>query len=182
VVTLTAYAYCRRNPPKAKDTKLTIVTPAADLTGPTVQAICAGTGQALAGGFATSPPLVGNSVRPLMLESVRSGTSSWQSLVLSGSSHSGTITSHAYCAAKTKAPSAVSAVSPPITTALATTSATAACPPKRTALHGGFTQTGATNSNLMAIYESQRVGNAWRVSGVHLGTASSTVGAQAYCG
>ncbi len=190
VLSLTSYVYCRKitsskktgvsTPPKTSATTTTVPAPDANQTGPTAQAICGGGRSAMAGGFATSPPVIGGAARPIVLDSTRSGSLSWQTLVLSGA-HAGTVTSRADCA-KAKAPSRANAASPFSTTAFEIRTATATCTPKTRPVHGGFTQTGATPNNLMLIYESQAAGNGWRVSASHLGTASSNVGAAAYCG
>jgi hypothetical protein len=192
-VALTAYVYCRKpvvkaakthggaSTPKTKTSSVTLAAPAVNQTGPTAQAICGGARNAMAGGFATSPPVVGASARPILLDSLRSGSSSWQTLVLSGATHAGSVTSHAYCAKKVKAPSIHLAVGPSTVAPFGVSVATADCPPKKHAVHGGFRQTGATPNNLMVIFESRAAANGWRVSGSHLGAASSSVESSAYC-
>jgi hypothetical protein len=167
--------------PKTKTSSVAVATPAVNQTGPTAQAICSKGRQATAGGFTTSPPVVGASARPILLDSLRSGSSSWQTLVLSGASHAGSVTSHAYCAKKVKAPATVLAVGPSTVAPFAVSAAVAECSPKKEPVHGGFRQTGATPNNLMVIFESRAVGNGWRVSGSHLGPAASTVESSAYC-
>jgi hypothetical protein len=192
-VTLTVYVYCRKpsvkrakthggaTTPKTKTSSSTAATPAANQTGPTAQAICSKGRRAMAGGFATTPPIVGASARPIVLDSLRSGSSSWQTLVLSGATHAGSVTSHAYCAKKVKAPSTHVAVGPSTVDPFGVSAATADCPPKKNPVHGGFRQTGATPNTFILIFESRAVGNSWRVSGSHLGPTASSVESSAYC-
>lgn len=192
-ITLTAYAYCRKivkdpvkrkrgwSPPKTATSSATATSPAADLTGPTVQAICSKGRQAMAGGFATSPPILGATARPIVLDSLRSGSRSWQTLVLSGATKTGDVTSLAYCAKDVKAPGTVSAVSAANAAPFTDSRAVATCPPKKRPVHGGFSQTAATPNNLVLVYESRAAGNDWLVAGTHAGSLSSTVGSTAYC-
>jgi len=179
--TLTAYVYCREGAPKTKVAEASTVTPLADQAGPTVQAICPGGKAALAGGFATTPPAGAGGIRPVIVSSLRSGTSSWQVLPISGASNSGTVTSYAYCA-KGKAPKAVATSGPAVGGIGTQNSALANCSGKRRPVHGGFSQAAPAPTNFDLMFESRRSGKGWQVSSLHTNFSAQTITSVAYCG
>jgi len=180
---LTAYAYCRRNAPKTAAVGVPVSTPNALQVGPSATASCGGRRKPVAGGFATD----GAPIRTFVVESLLSQPASWTTNVLSAGSGAGTLTSYVYCAKRKKPLGAPTATSPQTLDIDQTRTATALCPTaKQSALSGGFSQgplNVSGNGNFFYIYESQRAGNGWRVSGFFGdGNTPATLTSTVYCG
>ena len=182
-INLTAYAYCRRNAPKISTVSTAVTTPAALQVGPSATAACPGKKKAVAGGFATDgPPL-----RTIIVESLLSPPAGWTTNLLSAGAGVGTLTGYVYCVKQKKPLTTAAATSAPVTDVHQIRSATATCAKaKQSALSGGFSQSPLNvigDGNFFFIYESQRIGNAWVVSGFFTdGNAPSTVTSTVYCG
>jgi hypothetical protein len=182
-VSLTAYAYCRRNAPKIATVGASATAPAALQVGPSATAVCLGARKAVAGGFATDGP----PVRSIVVESLLSPPAGWRTNVLSSGAGVGSLTSYTYCVKQKKPLRAAAATSSPTVDVHQIRSATASCAsPKQNALSGGFSQSPLnvnSDGNFFFIYESQRIGNAWVASGFFTdGNAPSTVTSTVYCG
>ena len=179
-LTLSTYAYCEKDAPRIKRRRASVATDGVPQLGPTASARCRRGESALAGGFSTPPPLIGQGVSALVLDSHRNGGSAWDTRVATGSAAPSTLTSEAYCA-RGGASKERSATSPLNTTFFETSSATASCSPsaERT---GGFAQPLSVLESFLIIYESRRVDGGWRVSGIHSGANPGVaVSALAYC-
>jgi hypothetical protein len=182
-ISLTVYAYCRRNAPKISTVSATVTTPAALQVGPSTTAACPGSRKAVAGGFATDGP----PVRSILVESLLSAPAGWITNVLPSGAGVGNLTSYVYCVKQKKPLTAAAVASAPTQDVHQIRTATASCArPKQSALSGGFSQTPLNvngDGNFFFIYESQRIGNAWVVSGFFTdGNSPSTVTSTVYCG
>jgi hypothetical protein len=181
-ISLTAFVYCRRNAPKTKVISAPVTTPPALQVGPSATASCPGKRKAVAGGFATD----GAPIRTIVVESLLSPPAGWRSNVLSAGGGAGTLTGYVYCAKRKKPLAAPAATSPQTLDLNQARSATALCATsKQSAVSGGFSQSPLNvngDGNYFSIYESQRVGNGWRVSGFFgSGNTPATVTATVYC-
>jgi hypothetical protein len=182
-ISVSAYAYCRRNAPKMAAVSASDTVPATLQIGPKATANCPGARKAVAGGFTTDGP----PVRSIVVESLLGPPAGWTSNVLSTGAGVGSLTSYTYCVKQKKPLTAAAATSSPTVDVHQIRSATASCAsPKRNALSGGFSQSPLNvtgDGNFFFIYESQRIGNAWVVSGFFTdGNAPSTVTSTVYCG
>jgi hypothetical protein len=181
-VSLTSVVYCRKGAPKTSVVTNTAATPVPSPATPTgtSTATCRGNKLATAGGFFMPPPILTNGVPS---DSFRISAVSWQVTVqILGAT---TVTSHVYCA-KSKEPTPVTTTTSS-SSQFAPTTTTAACAGKRNPLAGGFTMSGSTHLStppgVFYPYESLRADRkSWKASGVHGGTAATTLSAIAYCG
>ncbi len=181
-LTLTTYAYCRSHAPRAKTRSVTAPTTGETEVGPTVPARCNPGESALAGGFTMPAPLRSGTVTALYLDSARSGTSAWDVRVITGPAAPSTVTSEAYCSRRAGAPAESVATSAPNGGDFTPSSATAGCPAGLTPAAGGFSQPDSGPISFFIVYESRRVGDGWRISGLHSGNEpASTLRAVAYC-
>jgi hypothetical protein len=186
LLTVTADAYCRKGVPSTTTVSATISQPATSQTGPPAVAACTGKSKAVAGGFVSTPPIVGPGATHIMTDSLRTGSKTWLAQALSGPGAPNTVTSHAYCA-KGKLPAAVASTSPPNSTPDAISTATATCKgKKKKLLMGGFSEgnvSSAPNSYLLPTESRRLPPNSWRATGYKVGNASGvTLTSSAYCG
>ena len=181
-LTLTTYAYCQGHFHPTKTVSTTVPTTGQVHLGPTAEASCPRGRTASAGGFSMPAPLISPTVTALFFDSIRSGTSSWDSRVVTGPAGQSSLTSEAYCSPR-EAPVEVTGSSGPNGVDSATSTVTASCPTGLSAEAGGFAQPDSMVVSFFFVYESRSVGDGWRVSGLHSGTdpAVSLRGA-AYCG
>jgi hypothetical protein len=189
VVTLTTTVSCRRNAPKLKTVAATVplpLTSPATLSQP-VTATCPKGRKAMAGGFATGKPVIpgtdatGHSVT----DSFRASAGSWSTKIFSGPATS--VTTHAYCARRSKVPFVISAPGTTVSASLSPGTSTAACRKKLkgpSPLGGGFIQNAAASPpyGWFAVRASFPNGANWVVEGDHLALNPTTLTAQAYCG
>jgi hypothetical protein len=187
-ISLTAFVYCRAGAPKTSEAATTVGTPDANGVGPSAIATCPGRRNALAGGFATPPPLGGLTIaRVLTAESRRVGDASWEALgVTTAGAGGSSLTALAYCA-KQDPPAARAGVGSPNGAQVTSSTTSASCKAKERAVAGGFAQPGAQANTPIRIfipYESRRTGNGWQAAGLLTATAGvppGTFNAFAYC-
>ncbi|MDX6615332.1 MAG: hypothetical protein QOD60_423 [Solirubrobacterales bacterium] len=184
---LTTYVNCRRHMPPTTTSTVTLPQANGPAIDQPVTATCAGALKAIAGGFSTPPPFTPTNGSTVVIDSLRSGTQSWTSQLLALGTAS-TLTSYAYCA-KAKKSSTPQVRSPAPFNTGETATATAPCVgKKRQALAGGFstpdaiaTTTPPGSLSFYIPYESQRIGNAWRVSGMFAGGPRGSIVSTGYC-
>lgn len=181
-LTLSTYVYCRKFAPRTSTAVATVPTTGVPQIGPSATASCPSGQQALAGGFATPPPLAGSVVANLILDSHRNGPAAWSTRVATGPAGPSTVTTEVYCAPLAATPVDQVATSDPNSSSLGLSSATAGCPSGSTATAGGFAQPLSQLSSFFFVSESQRVGDGWRASGLHSGLEPGvTLSSVAYC-
>ena len=185
---LTAYAYCGQIPGPLK-----VAAARTKVTGQSgalasVDATCPRGTRPLSGGFATSTPSV-NRIG-ITFESRRIGRRSWRDSMgiatpdSEGAGVTMVIRSYAYCAPlaskSQRRRTAVVAGDGTIKSLR-----TRRCPKSSAPVGGGFA--GSTpnplleDASFVPVFGSQRVGRAWRVTGVQAGSGSSSLTAYAYC-
>jgi hypothetical protein len=196
-VTMTTTAYCRKGAPATAPVTTSLALPQVMAVTPTeANASCLPKQVQLSGGFAIDN--VGISLNVLLLSSNRAGPSTWLATALA-TQPGHTITSQADCAKQPKAKGKKAAtskkkkakiVAPTETTGdstsgsvAATVTAVATCPPKMSAVNGGFSQPGALQptTGFFLITESQAVGNTWHVSGFNETSNPGTLRSYGYC-
>jgi hypothetical protein len=180
-ITLTTYVYCRKHFHPTKTVSTTVPTTGQVHIGPTAEATCPRGETATAGGFSLPAPLISPTVTALFFDSIRSGTSAWDVRVVTGPAGTSNLTSEAYCSQR-DAP--LEAVASSAANGLDSTpsTATAACPAGLSAGAGGFAQPGSMVVSFFFVYESRRVGDGWKVSGLHSGSDPAVpLTAAAYC-
>ena len=194
-ITLTVEAYCAKLPGQVVEASSNgTVQPGSFANG---VASCPGKSQLLSGGFTISAGAVGSF--PFVFSNHRGGTNSWTADFATVTTQKST-TTRAYCFQKKKgkkkkkksklpAPQPLSELT--ATGSLAGSSQTQgvanvpACPGKRRTLSGGWTAPLAPlnpGSSLPIIFESRRVGGAWKASAEQLGGSPGTFTVFAYCG
>jgi hypothetical protein len=196
VVTLDAYAYCRRNAPKLSTKTSAVPTPAAMLLGPSAKAKCPKRRRVVAGGFLTAPPISPGGSRNVITDSLAAGRRAWWSRVASLGG-AGSLTSYAYCARRKKSlrsvTSSTTQAEGPIG-ALATS--TASCPGSgegtivlgsgRNSTSGGFSQQppGLGPPPLLFVYVSARVDQGWTLSAARSTSLATplVLNSTVYCG
>jgi hypothetical protein len=180
-VTLTTYVYCRTHVHPTKTASATVPTTGAVHVGPTAEASCPRDLQASAGGFSMPAPLISPTVMALYFDSIRSGSAAWDARVVTGPAGPSSLTSEAYCSQQ-EAPVEATAASAPNAFDSTTSTANASCPAGLSPGSGGFAQPDSNVISFFFVYESRRVGDSWRVSGLHSGsTPAAVLNAAAYC-
>jgi len=180
-VNLTTYAYCQRHFHPTKTVSTTVPTTGQVHLGPTAEASCPRDQTATAGGFSMPAPLISPTVTALFFDSIRSGTSAWDSRVVTGPAGQSSLTSEAYCSPR-DTPVEVTGSSAPNGADSATSTVTASCPTGLAAEAGGFAQPDSMVVSFFFVYESRSVGDGWRVSGLHSGfTPAVSLRGAAYC-
>lgn len=164
--TLTTEAYCRKNAPKTSTVTSTVPTPGGPSTtlGPATDAVCTGKKvKLMSGGFLASQTVQAGDQVNLILDSLSAAIGTWRARVAS-LELPGSLSGYAYCA-KGKAPSTATASASQGNAGSGTVvTATATCPPKKTPVGGGFSQTSLNSTVVLVIYRAQRVGSTWVVS------------------
>jgi hypothetical protein len=169
-LTLTTYAYCRSGLPNVKSSTASSPTTGEMGLGPTLAASCPDGQGAIAGGFQMPPPLGGEGVvSALLFEALPSGGGGWDSNYVTGPGGITTVSSVAYCLHRDFAPTQLAATSSPNANDFASSSVAADCPAGTSPTAGGFGQPNSGFASFFLVYESRRVGDSWRVSGVHSG-------------
>lgn len=182
-LSVTTYVYCRKHFPVTRSTATTVPTDGQVQIGPTASASCPRREIAMAGGFRMPAPLVSPTVTDLFFDSIRSGTSTWDSRVVTGPAGPSAITSEAYCARHATAPVEADGSSAPNAQDSASSTATAACPTGLSPAAGGFAQPDSAAVSFFFVYESRRIGDSWQVSGLHSGgDPGVALDSAAYCG
>ncbi len=182
-LTITTYVYCRAHYPHMTTSASTVPTSGETEVGPTASASCPSGEVAVAGGFRMPPPLSGPMVRSLYFDSLRSGTSAWNTKVVTGPAGASTVTGEVYCARQGPSPAEANGASAPNSSDFTRSAASAACAGPGFPLAGGFSQTDSDVNSFIFVDESRRVDNGWQVSGLHSGTDPAvTLNAFAYCG
>jgi hypothetical protein len=182
-LTITTYVYCRAQYPHTTTETSTVPTSGQTEVGPTASASCPRGQLAVGGGFRMPPPLSGPTVRSLYFDSLRSGTSAWNTKVVTGPAGVSSVTGEVYCARRIASPAEASGTSAPNSRDFTTSTASAACAAPSTPLAGGFSQPDSDVNSFLFVDESRRVDNGWQVSGLHSGTVPAvSLNAFAYCG
>lgn len=200
VVTVTAYANCRRGLPKPRAISATVSTPGAAQVGPATTAQCP-SGRAVSGGFATPPPYTALGAANTVIGSFPSGTRAWRVQVVSNQASN--LDAFAYCAKRKRKPKIARAVADPGSVATdagsVAVSSTRRCPAGQFAPGGGgFQQQNVTPTQyLVPIRSSQRpttpastkplppgyYGNVWQAHGLKVGSGTPvTMLAVGLCG
>ena len=189
-LTQTTFVVCQRGVAKTSQASSTIALPDANAAGLGTTATCPAGKKAMAGGFATPPPVLpsGNS-QTIITDSLRVGKTGWRTGALKELSGTGpsTLTSYVYCATTKKPPSARVAVGPPVA-AGQFSEVSVRCPKGLFVKASGFSQsgvsappaTGVLTPHLSDFADSARV---WTVRAERLGTSTTptTLSTIAYC-
>jgi hypothetical protein len=179
--TVNAYAYCRKkaDAPKTKTRATTV--PFTNNGFHTADAACGSAGKAQAGGFFSSPAVIGLTVT----DSYRIGNKTWRARSDDiGAAGNRSITSYVYCAKtpalKTKTGSKTSNVNGGF--GAYTSVLSSDCGRGRRVVSGGFSQPGAASGGVFIWpWESFKVGKHWQHSALHSGADSTTLNSIAYC-
>ena len=177
---------------KKKKRRLTITEvsatgSAASNTEGSATATCPPNTQALGGGFSSSPTpsLGGSTAFPFFERSYRTAPGAWTSAFFNIGTPTRTVTSYAYCAARLKITDSVGTATLPGSTSSTiggATAVSAACPPRRALLGGGFKLPSAAPGSAFAIINtSQPVGGTWQVTALNDSTSPGTIESHGYC-
>lgn len=181
-VTLQTTVYCKHKFFAGKTSRVTSPTDGDPHLGPLVGASCRRSQIAVSGGFTMAAPLTDGAVTALVLDSRRDGAQAWNTWLATGSGGTGAASTEVYCARHQRELTDAVASSPASSTDFETLTATARCAGGKQPTSGGFSQPQSDLSSFVIVTESRRVGDGWKVSGLHSGTDPAvTLNALAYC-
>lgn len=182
-VKVTAFVYCRADAPRTKQKSSSATSTSTGFAFLSADAKCS-SGRARAGGYLLPPPVGDRIADNLAINSLRAGSKTWH--VRAGTLVAGIkLTTYVYCASGRRPPqrSGSASIGGDVP---AFTATSATC--KKEPLAGGFSEPDAVlnlvdgqANSFFRPYEFVRAGKAWRVSGSHVGAASTTLTAIAYC-
>jgi hypothetical protein len=181
-LTLEVSVYCKRKFFSARTRRVNSSTDGTPHLGPLVRASCRRSQVAVAGGFSMAPPLHDQMVTALVLDSRRDGPQAWNTFLATGGGGSGAAATEVYCARKQRELAESVAGSAPSAGSFETLTATANCGGDKRPTSGGFAQPQSDVNSFIIVFQSERVGDGWKVSGLHSGMEPPvTLNALAYC-